>query len=176
MVLAELVERSLPLSDVSSSNPVMGKIYIEHLFTVNCIEKTTNKEKEAGNGPIKNICIVSLDPLNFDRMEIAQTVWATRVARIRRNLWCSFHVLFPSQNCSELFSCAFTFKFDFTNWGKGLGTTFCVLYIFELIKKYCSRQWLWLSWQNGRFLHQRCLVRIQSSAIFIEPIFRVNCL
>ena len=28
-------------------------IYIEHLFTVNCILKRQNKEKEAGNGPFK---------------------------------------------------------------------------------------------------------------------------
>ena len=57
MVLAELVERSLPLSDVSSSNPVMGKIYIEHLFTVNCIEKTTNKEKEQGTAKLKTFVL-----------------------------------------------------------------------------------------------------------------------
>ena len=37
-------------------NPVIGKIYIEHVFTVNCIEKTKIKEKEAGNGAfLKNI-------------------------------------------------------------------------------------------------------------------------
>ena len=28
-------------------------IYIEHLFTVNCVLKRRNKEKEAGNGPFK---------------------------------------------------------------------------------------------------------------------------
>ena len=28
-------------------------IFIEHLFTVNCIEKTKIKKKEAGNGPFK---------------------------------------------------------------------------------------------------------------------------
>ena len=27
--------------------------FIEHLFTVNCIEKTKLKKKEAGNGPFK---------------------------------------------------------------------------------------------------------------------------
>ena len=40
------------MSEIRSSNPVIGKIYIEHLFTVNCIEKTKIKKKEAGNGPI----------------------------------------------------------------------------------------------------------------------------
>ena len=40
VVVAELVERSLPLPEVRGSNPVIGKnlfIYIEHLFTVNCV-------------------------------------------------------------------------------------------------------------------------------------------
>ena len=49
VVVAQLVERSPPIPEVCSSNPLIGKIYIEH-FTVNCIEKTKNKEKEAGNG------------------------------------------------------------------------------------------------------------------------------
>ena len=39
------------LVELSLLAPVVGKIYIEHLFTVNCVEKT-NKEKEAGNGRI----------------------------------------------------------------------------------------------------------------------------
>ena len=50
------------MSEIRSSNPVIGKIYIEHLFTVNCIEKTKIKKKEAGNGPIfkwgcLNLCV-----------------------------------------------------------------------------------------------------------------------
>ena len=36
---------------VRGSNPVIGKIYIEHLFTVICIGKRKIKEKEALNGP-----------------------------------------------------------------------------------------------------------------------------
>ena len=39
--------------EVCGSNPVIGKIYIEH-FTVNCIEKTKIKKKETGNGPFFN--------------------------------------------------------------------------------------------------------------------------
>ena len=42
MVVAQLVEQLLPIPEV------IGKIYIEHLFTVNCIEKTKIKKKEAG--------------------------------------------------------------------------------------------------------------------------------
>ena len=42
MVVAQLVERSLPSSEVRSLNPVIGKIHNEH---VNCIENTKIKEK-----------------------------------------------------------------------------------------------------------------------------------
>ena len=38
--MAQLVEWSLLIPEVRSSNPVIGKIYIEHLFTINCMEKT----------------------------------------------------------------------------------------------------------------------------------------
>ena len=40
VVVAQLVERLLPISEVHGSNPVIGKylfICIEHLFTVNCV-------------------------------------------------------------------------------------------------------------------------------------------
>ena len=58
--MAQLVERSLSIPEVRSSTPVIGKIYIEHLFVylfiINCIEKTKIK-KEAGNGPLlKKTC------------------------------------------------------------------------------------------------------------------------
>ena len=47
-----MIEQALPIPEVHGSNLVIGKkLYIEHLFTVNCIEKTKIKEKEAGNGP-----------------------------------------------------------------------------------------------------------------------------
>ena len=51
VVVAQLVERSLPMPEVHSLNPVIGKIYIEHLFTVNCIENNKNKENETKNWP-----------------------------------------------------------------------------------------------------------------------------
>ena len=54
VVVAQLVEQSLPTPEVRSSNPVIGKIYIEHLLsTVLKFEKTKIEEKEAGNGPFK---------------------------------------------------------------------------------------------------------------------------
>ena len=52
VVVAQLVEWSLLIPDVRGLNPVIGNyLYIEHLFTVNCIEKTKIKKKEARNGP-----------------------------------------------------------------------------------------------------------------------------
>ena len=48
VVVAQLVERLLPIPEVHGSNPVIGKkIYCT--FTVNCIEKTKIKKKR----PIK---------------------------------------------------------------------------------------------------------------------------
>ena len=58
VAVAQLAERPLPILEVRGSNPVIGKnVYIEHLFTVNCIEKTKIMEKEAGNDPFKKILI-----------------------------------------------------------------------------------------------------------------------
>ena len=48
MVLAQFVERSLPIPEVRGLNPVTGKnlyIYIEHLFTVNCVLKRRKQRK-----------------------------------------------------------------------------------------------------------------------------------
>ena len=49
--MAQLVERSLPRPEIGGSNRLIGKIYIEYLFSVNCYEKTEIKEKEDGNDP-----------------------------------------------------------------------------------------------------------------------------
>ena len=46
--MAQLAERSLPISEVRGLNPVIGKIYIEYLFTVNCIEKAKINKKRPG--------------------------------------------------------------------------------------------------------------------------------
>ena len=54
VVMAQLVEQSLLTPDVRGSNPVISKLHIVHLFTVNCIEKTKIKKKEAGNTIFKN--------------------------------------------------------------------------------------------------------------------------
>ena len=48
MVVAQLVEWSLPIPEIRGSNPDIDKIYIEHLFTVSCAEKTKIKKKKTG--------------------------------------------------------------------------------------------------------------------------------
>ena len=54
VVVAQWVERSLPIREVRCLNPVIVKyLHIEHLFTVNCIEKTKITTKEDGNGLLK---------------------------------------------------------------------------------------------------------------------------
>ena len=52
MVVALLVERSLPIPDVRGSNPVIGKNLNEHLLSA-VLKKTKIKNIEAGNGPYK---------------------------------------------------------------------------------------------------------------------------
>ena len=54
--MAQLVERSLPISEVRGSNPVIGK-NLYRTFTVNCIEKTKIKKKRPGNAHfLKDLC------------------------------------------------------------------------------------------------------------------------
>ena len=50
VVVAQLVERLLPIPEAHGLNPVIGK-NLYWIFTVNCIEKTKIKKKEAENGP-----------------------------------------------------------------------------------------------------------------------------
>ena len=52
VVVAQLVEQLLSIPEVRGSTPVIGKIYIEHLFVylfiINCIEKTKINKKRPG--------------------------------------------------------------------------------------------------------------------------------
>ena len=50
VVVAQLVEQLFPIPEVRGSNPVISK-KLYWIFTVNCIQKTKIKKKEAGNGP-----------------------------------------------------------------------------------------------------------------------------
>ena len=60
VVVAQLVEQSLPIPEVHGSNPVVRKIYWTIVFC-QLYWKDENKEKEAGNGPffIKKILFYS---------------------------------------------------------------------------------------------------------------------
>ena len=59
VVLAQLVERSIPTPEVRGSNPVIGKICVYYQL----YWKDENKEKEAWNGPFlkKKLCNKSAD-------------------------------------------------------------------------------------------------------------------
>ena len=78
MVVAQLVERSLPIPKVRNSNPVIGKIYIEPLFICllfNCIEKTNINKKRPGMANF--LKIKRLGALEADK-------WTcTRIKRLR---------------------------------------------------------------------------------------------
>ena len=56
--MAQLIERLLLTTEICSLNPVIGRISIEHLFIVNCIEETKIKKKEEWNGPLKKVAQV----------------------------------------------------------------------------------------------------------------------
>ena len=65
VVVAQLIERLLPIPEVRGSNPVIGKNLCS-TFTVNCTyRKDENKEKEAGNVPLKlyfkNLSMITRD-------------------------------------------------------------------------------------------------------------------
>ena len=51
VVVAQLVERSLPIPEVRGSNPVIGKNLSIHLTIVYCQLCIEKKKKEAGDGP-----------------------------------------------------------------------------------------------------------------------------
>ena len=57
MVVAQLVERSLPTPEIRGSNPNIGKLYIP---IVHWNWKDENKEKEARIGPLKKRSIIHL--------------------------------------------------------------------------------------------------------------------
>ena len=54
MVVAHLVERSLPIPEVRGSNPDIGILFILNICLLSTVYwKDENKEKEAGYGPFK---------------------------------------------------------------------------------------------------------------------------
>ena len=54
VVVAQLAERSLPTPEIRDSNPDIGnEIFIDVFICQLLYRKDENKEKEAGNGPLK---------------------------------------------------------------------------------------------------------------------------
>ena len=69
VVRAQLAERTLPTPEVRGSNPVIGEFSTEQFNfhpIVNCVGKDENKEKEAGNGPLKNVGTQTLPSRRYD--------------------------------------------------------------------------------------------------------------
>ena len=83
VVVAQVVDRSLPTPEVHCSNPVIGKNFI-HLFTVNFIKKTKMKKKEAGNGHNLNMNGVAL---KYTKMiNVVLICWSLLLSFS----WCTF--------------------------------------------------------------------------------------
>ena len=72
--MAQLEERLLPIPEVRSLNPVVDKNYIDHLFTVNCIEKVTIKKKRPGRARLKFLLKKELK-LNFSLCQMGEVLF-----------------------------------------------------------------------------------------------------
>ena len=51
VIVAQLVDQSLPTPEIRNSNPVIGKIYIERLLSI-VLKKRKVRKEEAENGPL----------------------------------------------------------------------------------------------------------------------------
>ena len=56
VVVAQLVELSLPTPEVCGSNPVIGKIYFEHCLLSTVFKRRKQRQKGGGNYPILKTC------------------------------------------------------------------------------------------------------------------------
>ena len=107
VVVAQLVERSLPISEVRGSNPVIGKnlfIYWTFVYYQLCIEKTKIKKKEAGVGPFfffkknNNKCVVKIQTKRH--LDLYYTYTFTHITLVHL-LWRSIKIIYvPSLPCS----------------------------------------------------------------------------
>ena len=79
VVVALLVEMSLPIPEFCSSNPAIGN-FMMNLCTVNCL-KDENKEKEVGNDPFY---LMSQGPLPL--APIYDTLAVTNRKLLKQNL------------------------------------------------------------------------------------------
>ena len=55
VVVPLLVEHSVTTPEVRGSKPVIGKLFLEHMFTVNCIEKANIEKNRPGMAHLKKI-------------------------------------------------------------------------------------------------------------------------
>ena len=55
VVVAQLAERSLPTPEVRGSNPVLGKIYIEHCLLSTVLKRQEIKKKMPGMAHLKKL-------------------------------------------------------------------------------------------------------------------------
>ena len=76
VVVAQLVERSLPTPEIRGSNPNIGKLYLP---IVHWNWKDENRENEAGNGPFKkkkfHKFTLSLSRLHLELHGLRQARW-----------------------------------------------------------------------------------------------------
>ena len=64
VIVAYLVERSLPTPEIRGSIPFIGNVIYYRLYRNKLCKRDKNKEKEAGNGPIKIDYLVILQCQN----------------------------------------------------------------------------------------------------------------
>ena len=71
MIVDQMVEGSLPTPEVRGSNPVIGKLYLYYLYSVNCFEKTKIILRKVIDGKTKEIgqCRGNLQPKNGQLIE-----------------------------------------------------------------------------------------------------------
>ena len=76
--MAQLVEQLLPIPEVLGSSHWEKKLYIEHLFAVNCIEKTKIKKKRPGMAHLKKI-IQKCKQLRIPRLSKGKVSFETQI-------------------------------------------------------------------------------------------------
>ena len=119
VVVAQLVEQSLPIPEVRGLNPVIIKHLYWTLFTVNCIEETKIKEKRPRiphffkkncHGYFEEFCgfllqhLVTLLPTYLPTIQSVNQVWRVHVRRTRKT----------EERCSVNIS----IDWQFANWIK----------------------------------------------------------
>ena len=124
-MVAQLVERSLPIPEVHGSNPVISK-NLYRTFTVNCIEKTKIKKKRPGMAHFfkktgtccyaqSKVAMIKLLPVIFSWSACMTfltsrsfLIFATTTSILGNGNYSTHPIFFPSWN--EFFTWCFTTK------------------------------------------------------------------